>query len=109
MFLTFILHPFPAHAVLSQMQLMQDGVYDVQAGSYTNYFADALIAEAERDVRVVGIHAAMGGGTGMNRFEQRFAERTFDVGIAEQVTLAHHSDGLLSACFCALCAASSRA
>lgn len=55
-----------------------------KAGSYTNYFADALIAEAERDVRVVGIHAAMGGGTGMNRFEQRFAERTFDVGIAEQ-------------------------
>lgn len=27
----------------------------------------------------------MGGGTGMNRFEQRFPERTFDVGIAEQV------------------------
>ena len=34
---------------------------------------------------MVGIHAAMGGGTGMNRFEQRFPERTFDVGIAEQV------------------------
>ena len=44
----------------------------LQAGSYTNYFADALIAEAELDSRVVGIHAAMGGGTGMNRFEQRF-------------------------------------
>ena len=44
-----------------------------------------LIAEAELDSRVVGIHAAMGGGTGMNRFEQRFPERTFDVGIAEQV------------------------
>lgn len=57
----------------------------LQAGSYTNYFADALIAEAERDARVIGIHAAMGGGTGMNRFEQRFADRTFDVGIAEQV------------------------
>jgi 1-deoxy-D-xylulose-5-phosphate synthase len=57
----------------------------VQAGSYTNYFADALIAEAELDSRVIGIHAAMGGGTGMNRFEQRFPERTFDVGIAEQV------------------------
>ena len=56
-----------------------------QAGSYTNYFADALIAEAEQDSRVVGIHAAMGGGTGMNRFESRFPDRTFDVGIAEQV------------------------
>ena len=54
-------------------------------GSYTNFFADALLAEAELDSRVVGIHAAMGGGTGMNRFEQRFPERTFDVGIAEQV------------------------
>ena len=55
-----------------------------QTGSYTNFFADALIAEAELDARVVGIHAAMGGGTGMNRFEKRFFERTFDVGIAEQ-------------------------
>jgi 1-deoxy-D-xylulose-5-phosphate synthase len=55
-----------------------------KAQSYTNYFADALLAEAERDSRIVGIHAAMGGGTGMNRFSARFPERTFDVGIAEQ-------------------------
>lgn len=52
--------------------------------SYTTYFAESLIAEAKRDDRVVGIHAAMGGGTGMNIFEQKFADRTFDVGIAEQ-------------------------
>ena len=57
----------------------------MQVASYTNFFADALVAEAEKDKRVIGIHAAMGGGTGMNRFEQRFPERTFDVGIAEQV------------------------
>lgn len=56
-----------------------------QVGSYTNFFADSLAAEAEEDTRVIGIHAAMGGGTGMNRFEQRFPDRTFDVGIAEQV------------------------
>lgn len=36
----------------------------VKTGSYTNYFADALIAEAERDSRIVAIHAAMAGGTG---------------------------------------------
>ena len=42
----------------------------MQAQSYTNYFADALVAEAKRDSRIVGIHAAMGGGTGMNRFEK---------------------------------------
>ncbi|KDD72682.1 transketolase, partial [Helicosporidium sp. ATCC 50920] len=52
--------------------------------SYTNYFADALVAEARRDARVVGIHAAMGGGTGMNRFEAAFPDRVFDTGIAEQ-------------------------
>lgn len=56
----------------------------LQVASYTNFFADALIAEAERDSRIVGIHAAMGGGTGMNRFQKRFNSRTFDVGIAEQ-------------------------
>jgi len=56
----------------------------MQIASYTNFFADALIAEAERDSRIVGIHAAMGGGTGMNRFQKRFNSRTFDVGIAEQ-------------------------
>ena len=45
----------------------------LQAPSYTNVFADALIAEAERDSRIVGIHAAMGGGTGLNRFDARCA------------------------------------
>ncbi|GAB4813647.1 hypothetical protein N2152v2_000693 [Parachlorella kessleri] len=54
------------------------------AQSLTNYFADALTAEARRDSRIVGIHAAMGGGTGMNRFEKVFPDRVFDVGIAEQ-------------------------
>ena len=43
------------------------------------------MAEAKRDKRIVGIHAAMGGGTGLNRFEKHFPDRTFDVGIAEQV------------------------
>lgn len=53
--------------------------------SYTTYFAEALIAEeAERDQGIVGIHAAMGGGTGMNLSLCRFPTRCFDVGIAEQ-------------------------
>ncbi|KAM6579544.1 hypothetical protein CsatA_003318 [Cannabis sativa] len=52
--------------------------------SYTQYFAESLIAEAERDDRVVAIHAAMGGGTGLNLFQDRFPDRCFDVGIAEQ-------------------------
>ncbi|KAL5983959.1 Transketolase-like protein 1 [Asimina triloba] len=52
--------------------------------AYTTYFAEALIAEAEEDKAIVGIHAAMGGGTGMNLFHRRFPSRCFDVGIAEQ-------------------------
>jgi len=52
--------------------------------SYTQVFADALVGEAERDPKVVAITAAMPGGTGLDRFEQRFPDRTFDVGIAEQ-------------------------
>ena len=39
--------------------------------SYTNYFADALIAEAERDKRIVAVHAAMAGGTGLARCDDR--------------------------------------
>ncbi|CAA3012045.1 probable 1-deoxy-D-xylulose-5-phosphate synthase, chloroplastic [Olea europaea subsp. europaea] len=52
--------------------------------SYTTYFAEALIAEAEADKDIVAIHAAMGGGTGLNLFLRRFPARCFDVGIAEQ-------------------------
>ncbi|XP_058207754.1 probable 1-deoxy-D-xylulose-5-phosphate synthase 2, chloroplastic [Rhododendron vialii] len=52
--------------------------------SYTQYFAESLIAEAESDDKVVAIHAAMGGGTGLNLFQKHFPDRCFDVGIAEQ-------------------------
>ncbi|KAE8736014.1 putative 1-deoxy-D-xylulose-5-phosphate synthase [Hibiscus syriacus] len=52
--------------------------------SYTTYLAEALIAEAEADKNIVAIHAAMGGGTGLNLFLHRFPQRCFDVGIAEQ-------------------------
>ncbi|GAB4851593.1 1-deoxy-D-xylulose-5-phosphate synthase 1 [Ancistrocladus abbreviatus] len=52
--------------------------------SYTTYFAEALIAEAEADKDIVAIHAAMGGGTGLNLFQHHLPARCFDVGIAEQ-------------------------
>jgi 1-deoxy-D-xylulose-5-phosphate synthase len=54
------------------------------APSYTNVFAGALIAEAEKDKRIVAITAAMPSGTGINKFADRFPDRSFDVGIAEQ-------------------------
>jgi len=55
-----------------------------RAPTYTRVFADALIREAEADARIVAITAAMPSGTGLDIFEKRFPERTFDVGIAEQ-------------------------
>lgn len=54
------------------------------APAYTKVFAEGLIAEAEADDRIVGITAAMPGGTGMDVFGKRFPARVFDVGIAEQ-------------------------
>ncbi|MDR3513077.1 MAG: 1-deoxy-D-xylulose-5-phosphate synthase [Caulobacteraceae bacterium] len=55
-----------------------------KAPSYTRVFADALIQEAAEDPKVVAITAAMPSGTGLDLFEKRFADRMFDVGIAEQ-------------------------
>jgi 1-deoxy-D-xylulose-5-phosphate synthase len=55
-----------------------------KAPGYTKVFAEALIAEAERDDTVVAITAAMPSGTGLDLFAKRFPERCFDVGIAEQ-------------------------
>ena len=54
------------------------------APTYTDVYATALIAEAADDASIVAITAAMPSGTGINKFAEKFAERTFDVGIAEQ-------------------------
>ena len=54
------------------------------APSYTSVFAKALIAEAEHDERIIAITAAMPSGTGLDKFGERFPNRCFDVGIAEQ-------------------------
>jgi 1-deoxy-D-xylulose-5-phosphate synthase len=55
-----------------------------KAPQYTKVFAEALIAEAEKDERIVAITAAMPAGTGLDLFARRFPDRCFDVGIAEQ-------------------------
>ena len=52
--------------------------------SYTKVFAETLIKHAEQDTKIIGITGAMPSGTGLNIFEKRFPDRTFDVGIAEQ-------------------------
>ena len=77
-----------------------------QAGApqYTKVFAAELIKQAERDPKIVAITAAMPSGTGLDLFEQKFPDRCFDVGIAEQhaVTFAAGlaADGMKP--FCAL-------
>jgi 1-deoxy-D-xylulose-5-phosphate synthase len=53
-------------------------------GSYTAAFTEALIAEAEVHPEVVAITAAMPDSTGLLPFAERFPDRCFDVGIAEQ-------------------------
>ena len=55
-----------------------------KAPNYTSVFAKSLIQEAEQDDRIIAITAAMPSGTGVDKFAERFPDRTFDVGIAEQ-------------------------
>jgi 1-deoxy-D-xylulose-5-phosphate synthase len=52
--------------------------------SYTKVFANTLVKHAKKDSKIVGITAAMPGGTGMDIFANEFPNRMFDVGIAEQ-------------------------
>ncbi len=54
------------------------------APSYTKVFGQSLVQEGEDNEKIVGITAAMPGGTGIDIFGQAFPDRTFDVGIAEQ-------------------------
>ena len=54
------------------------------APTYTRVFANALVEEARRDAKIIGITAAMPDGTGLDRMKAVFPERVFDVGIAEQ-------------------------
>ncbi|HZR43840.1 MAG TPA: 1-deoxy-D-xylulose-5-phosphate synthase [Ktedonobacteraceae bacterium] len=70
------------------------GAYDFRTGTikknagdpptYTDVFSNTLVDIAEKDPTVVAITAAMAEGTGLWKMHQRFPERYFDVGIAEQ-------------------------
>ncbi len=74
------------------------------APAYQKVFAQALIREAEKDPKIVGITAAMPSGTSLDMFAQAFPDRCYDVGIAEQhaVTFAAGlaADGMKP--FCAI-------
>ncbi|MBP9665257.1 MAG: 1-deoxy-D-xylulose-5-phosphate synthase [Pyrinomonadaceae bacterium] len=54
------------------------------APSYTEVFGRTMCEIMEQDPRVVALTAAMPDGTGMDKVLEKFPERSFDVGIAEQ-------------------------
>jgi 1-deoxy-D-xylulose-5-phosphate synthase len=56
--------------------------------SWTSVFADEIVALADRNPKIVGITAAMMRPTGLHRFAEKYPERVFDVGIAEQHAVA---------------------
>ncbi len=67
------------------------GAFDIATGkihgagvSYTDVFEEVLLALAEEDPSLVAITAAMASSTGLLKFAQRFPDRFYDVGIAEQ-------------------------
>jgi len=52
--------------------------------TYTQIFSEELIKQATKDEKIIAVTAAMPSGTGLDKFSERFPERFFDVGIAEQ-------------------------
>ena len=66
--------------------------------AYTKVFGQALVREARRDDRVLGITAAMNSGTGLNLLQEELPDRYFDVGIAEQQAVLLASGLALQGC-----------
>jgi 1-deoxy-D-xylulose-5-phosphate synthase len=69
---------------VSPFSVVDGKIEKKSAPTYTETFAEALLAEAEKNPDIVAITAAMTKGTGLSLFEERFANRFFDVGITEQ-------------------------
>jgi 1-deoxy-D-xylulose-5-phosphate synthase len=68
------------------------------APQYTQVFGEALVREARRDERVIGITAAMNSGTGLNILQRELPDRYFDVGIAEQQAILFAAGLALQGC-----------
>jgi 1-deoxy-D-xylulose-5-phosphate synthase len=68
------------------------GIVDPETGlplakgvtTWTSVFADELVKQGESNPKLIAITAAMLGPTGLDKFADKFPERTIDVGIAEQ-------------------------
>lgn len=84
-------HPFSKnshekyHAV-SEFDLITGDTFKSvsNAPTYTNIFSDTLCKISEKDKKIIAITAAMPSGTGLSKFADKFQDRFFDVGIAEQ-------------------------
>ena len=84
-------HPFSKnshekyHAVSEFNLITGDTVKSISnAPTYTNIFSETLCKIAEKDKKILAITAAMPSGTGLHKFADKFKDRFFDVGIAEQ-------------------------
>ncbi len=75
---------------ISPFHIETGEVASKQGISFSKAFGDKLVEMATQDKRIVAITAAMPEGTGLTEFRDKFPERFFDVGIAEQhaVTMA---------------------
>lgn len=70
------------------------GCFDIETGnstapkcsfpSYTQVFGDFMLEMAAQNEKIIAVTAAMPEGTGLSRFAERYPDRFFDVGIAEQ-------------------------
>jgi 1-deoxy-D-xylulose-5-phosphate synthase len=52
--------------------------------TYTDVFGDTIVELAEKDEKIIAVTAAMGLGTGLEKFSNLFPDRFYDIGIAEQ-------------------------
>ena len=76
--------PIKYHAVTPFDPLQGTAAAAPAAMTYTDVFGHWLCTAAERDERVVAVTPAMREGSGLVKYAQRFPDRYFDVGIAEQ-------------------------
>lgn len=69
---------------ISTFELTTGACIGTGACTYTDVFGDTIVELAQRDEKIVAITAAMGLGTGLEKFSNLFPERFYDIGIAEQ-------------------------
>ncbi len=63
---------------------LETGAPESRGTSYTDVFGDTIVELATKDERIIAVTAAMGLGTGLDRFSSLFPDRFYDIGIAEQ-------------------------